>query len=103
MASLLTAPAERARKAHSRVLQSLQEPGRQLAIAATLGISESTVSRLKNEKLEDVLAFVYACGFKLVSEDKVCVSEDALRFMRSVTSRAMAHEQMATQLFEEDE
>ena len=103
MTSLLTTPAERARKAYGKVLRSLEEPGRQLAIAATLGISESTASRLKNERLEDVLAFLYACGFKIVGEDRVCISESALQFMRETTARVMAQQDMASKLFEEDE
>jgi hypothetical protein len=103
MSLLSHSPLESARKAYSRVLQALQEPGSQVALAKAMGTSESTISRLKNESLENALALIYQCGFKLVSADRVCVDPGALDFMRRTTVRAMAQEDMARQLFEEDE
>lgn len=94
-------PQERSRKAFARVLQVMGEPGRQVALAATLGTSESTISRLKTERLEDVLTLLYALGFKVVSGDKICIEGDALEFMRRVTSRALANE--CSKLWEDDE
>lgn len=49
MSTLCSTPAERARKAYSRVLQSLQDPGTQRNVAQVLGVSESTVSRIKTD------------------------------------------------------
>ena len=68
------------------------EPGRQIALAATLGTSESTISRLKTERLEDCLTLLYALGFKVVESTRICVTPTALEFMRQVTSRALANE-----------
>lgn len=101
--ALSITPQERARKAFSRLLVAMQEPGRQVALAASLGTSESTISRLKTEKTEDVLALVYACGFKLVSEDKVCVDGAALEFMRATTARVLASEEAAKHLWDSGE
>lgn len=103
MSTLSITPQERARKAFSRLLQVLGEPGRQVALAASLGTSESTISRLKTEKTEDVLALIYACGFKLVSQDKVCVDGSALEFMRATTARVLANEERARELWETGE
>lgn len=92
MSQLSETPQERARKAFARVLQVMGEPGRQIALAATLGTSESTISRLKTERLEDCLALLYALGFKIVDANKICVTPGALDFMRQITSRALANE-----------
>lgn len=75
----------------------------QHAIAAAIGASEATVSRIKNERLEECLALLYAAGFKVVSQEKVCVSAEALQFMRQVTARVLADEKRASELFLEDE
>lgn len=103
MSLLSHSPLERARKAYGRILQAVQEPGSQLAIAKAMGVSESTVSRIKNEKLEDALAFLYHAGFKAVPSDRVCVDEGALDFMRRTTCRVMAQSDLAAKLWEEDE
>lgn len=72
------------------ILQALSLPGSQVAIAATLGASQSTISRIKNERLEEVLCFLYAAGFKVVDQEKVCVDQDAYKFMKKVTAMALA-------------
>lgn len=103
MTELLITPTERARKAHARILQALQEPGTGIAIADKLNVSESTVSRIKNEKLEEVLAFIYASGFKIVPQNSVCVNVQALEFMRLLAAKILADKELAGQLFHEDE
>lgn len=85
------------------VLQRLQEPGMGVALAATLGVSESTVSRMKTDHLEGVLAFLYAAGFKLVAQGKVCVDAAELNMLRKAYVRAVQNEQLAAQLFGGDE
>ena len=96
-------PAERARNAVSRVLQRLAPAGSQVAIAASLGWSESTVSRIKNERLPECLAFLYAAGWKVVSADKVCVNAEELRMLRQFYARAVQQQDTAARLFEDDE
>lgn len=99
--TLSETPHARSRKAFSRVLQAMGETGRQVALASTLGISESAVSRLKTEKLEDVITLLYVLGFKIVESDKRCVDAKALDFMRQITSRALAGERSL--MWEDDE
>jgi AraC-like DNA-binding protein len=84
----LTAP-ERARKAHARVLQALQEPGTARTLAQVMGVSEATISRTKTEKLEDALALLYQLGFKVVEQDRHCVPADYLQALQ-----VMAREHM---------
>ena len=103
MSLLSHSPLERARKAHSRILQALQEPGSQVALAKAMGTSESTISRIKNESLENALAMIYQLGFKVVASDRVCVDPGALDFMRRTTSRVMSQSELAARIWEEDE
>ncbi len=74
-----------------------------VALAASLGVSESTVSRMKTERLGECLAFLYVAGFKLVPQGKTCVDSSALEFMRQTTARVLADEAQAAQLFRDDE
>lgn len=68
-----------------------------------MGISETTVSRIKNERLGECMAFLYACGFKVVSADRICVSADELRMLRAFYARAVNQEELAARLFGDDE
>lgn len=54
------------------VLKRLQEPGRQLAIASAMGVSESTVSRLKNDHLEGLCEMLAHAGLKIVPVEVQC-------------------------------
>lgn len=72
MAPALPSVPERARKMTCTVLQRLQEPGRQVSIAAAMGVSESTVSRLKNEHLESLCELLAHAGLKIVPVEMKC-------------------------------
>jgi len=91
MSALSRTPAERSRKAHSRVLQALQEPGTQRNLAQAMGVSETTISRVKTEKLEDALALVYQAGFKLVPHDRRCVPADYLQALQVMAREHVMH------------
>lgn len=53
----------------SIVLRALAQPGSQADIAQQLGLSESTVSRLKNEHLEPLCGMLALAGLKIVPAD----------------------------------
>lgn len=78
MNSVLIPAAERARNAKSRVLAALKDPGSQVAIAASMGVSEATVTRIKNDRLDECLAFLYTAGFKVVPQESVSVDPSRL-------------------------
>lgn len=99
MSQLCLDPGEKARKAHSRVLQVLQNPGKGGALAVSMGVSDSAVSRLKTDHLEPVLHMLYRLGFKLVSSDMVCVAADELAFLKRTYVQQVAREQEASSLF----
>lgn len=97
-----TTPPAKARKAYTRVLRAMQEPGTQRAIACALGVSESTVSRIKTEKLQDAITLIYQLGFKVVEADKIVVDRSALEFMRQAALRVLASGQATQCLWEEE-
>jgi DNA-binding XRE family transcriptional regulator len=90
--------AERARKAYSAVLQRLQAPGIQSNLAIALGVSESTVSRIKTDKLEDAIALITQLGFKVVPENQVCVDRAMYEALTTIASKAMADDSVARRL-----
>lgn len=103
MSELCAGPLERARKAHATILQRLQEPGRGVSLATTLGVSESTISRLKNDQLENVLAFIHALGFRLVEHGKTCVDAGEIQMLRKTYARAVQDDLVAARLFGSEE
>lgn len=75
MASLCPTPTEKARKAAASVFQVLQKDGKQGQIATVLGMSDSTVSRLKNDHMQAVINVLYQAGFKVVPAEFKCIPE----------------------------
>ncbi|HAC90928.1 MAG TPA: hypothetical protein DCF63_09890 [Planctomycetaceae bacterium] len=103
MDTFSTSPSERARKSHAAVLQALSRPGTQVAIATAMGISETQVSRMKNEQLEQICVLLAHAGMKVVSNDKVCVNREAYESMSYIASKAMADRDISKRLIWEDE
>lgn len=81
MPELSLTPPERARKTVQQALQRLQEPGTGVAVAAAMGVSESTVSRIKTERLEEVALFLACLGLKVVPAEFKCVDPGAYAFL----------------------
>lgn len=84
-----TAPPEKARKAMQLALQALQEPGKAGAVAAAMGVSDSTVSRIKTERMEEVLLLLAHLGLKVVPSDYRCVEPAAYEFLVKSHRRVM--------------
>lgn len=89
MAEASSTAGERACKAQQLVLQRLQEPGTAHQVAQAMGASEATVSRIKNERLEDCLRLVAHLGLKVVPADYVCVNREAYAFLTSTHEKVM--------------
>lgn len=89
MSALSLTPAERARKSLSKVLQSMQDPGTQRNVAQVLGVSESTVSRIKTEKLEDAITLLCHLGFKVVPSDMQCFPADYVQALHTMARMQM--------------
>lgn len=69
-------PPERARKIVCTVLKAVQRDATQTAIAASMGASESTVSRLLSDHLEKLALVLAHAGLKVVSADSRCFAPE---------------------------
>lgn len=61
------------------MLARLQEPGTQVALASDIGVSESTISRFKNEQLETFCSVIAHLGLKVVPAEMRCFSTDEIQ------------------------
>jgi hypothetical protein len=98
MTQLSITPAERSRKAHAAILRAMEAPGTGRNVAQVLGVSETTVSRIKTEKLEDAITLMCHLGFKVVDESRVCVDRAAYEAMSTLARKAMACDATARRL-----
>ena len=89
MSELSSCPAERARKARSVVLQAVQRDVKQHAIAAAMGVSDATVSRLINDHLDNFVAMLTHAGLKVVDSSARCVSAETYEFLTATHARVM--------------
>lgn len=89
MNAVSATPAERARKAVQLALQRLQEPGTGVSLATAMGVSEATVSRIKTERLEEVLLLLAHLGLKVVPAEFKCVDAAAYAFLTSTHEKVM--------------
>lgn len=97
-------PSERARKISVVISQRVQRDATQAAIAAALGASESTVSRMLAPEHLDKLALLLAhAGLKVVPVERVCVDQRMYEAMTNIASRAMADTEVAQRLVWGDE
>lgn len=90
MAQVSSEVNERSRKAYSKVLQRLSANGTARGVALALGVSESTVSRIKNEKLEEAVRLIYQLGFKVVDESKKTVDGEFFKAMSVITGKFLS-------------
>lgn len=89
MPSASLAPTERARKAVSLVLQAMEDPGKAGALAVAMGVSDATVSRIKNERLKEVALLCAHLGIKWVPADHTCVDAATYNFLTTTHARVM--------------
>ncbi len=103
MSSLSLSPTERARKAYSDFLNAMKPVGTAQKIAQLMGTSETTISNIKNQKVEEALLLLYQLGFKVVPSDRVCVDRQMYDALATIARRAMANEQSANNLIWDEE
>jgi hypothetical protein len=98
MGQLSTSATERSRKAFTAFLDAMKPDGTARNVAQAMGVSEATVSRIKNEKVEDAIALLYQLGFKVVDESRVCVDRSAYEALSTLARKAMSCDQTARRL-----
>lgn len=73
----------------SRVLQAMEDPGTARTVAQVLGVSESTVSRIKSEKLQDAITLMCHLGFKVVPQGMRCYPEEYVSALHTMAKLQM--------------
>jgi hypothetical protein len=103
MTEFCISPLEKSRKALSAVLQVLKNNGKQGAIATAMGISDSTMSRLVNDHMEQIVSALYHGGFKVVSQDMQCYPSADIEAWYGAYKRQVSHANTAAELFRGEE
>lgn len=104
MAELHTPVHERSRKAHSLVLQRLAPNGKQTAIAAAMGKSDSTISRLlASKELEHTIHLIHHLGLKIVDADSVSVDFTELMMLKAKYTKISEYEKRTGRIFGDEE
>lgn len=103
MMEVLTLPAERSRKIAFTVRKAMQEQGKQVALAAAMGVSESSISRMQGETLDAFASLLAHCGLKVVDASSVCVSRERAEAMGVLLNAALRKTENPAQLLWDDE
>jgi hemoglobin-like flavoprotein len=102
MATAYVEPSARARKITSTVMQHVHAD-RQTAIAAAIGVHESTVSRLLSDHLDKLAQVLAHAGLKVVPEAYRCVDPEVARAIEIIHDKAMQRVGSPVSLMWEDE
>lgn len=104
MSALCTPPVERARKIACTVLRAVQRDATQAAIAAAMGTSESTLSRMLAPEHLDKMALMLAhAGLKVVPVERICVDPQIYEAMTRIATKAMSDTESVQRLVWGDE
>lgn len=85
---------ERERKIETIILQRLAEKT-QTAIAIALGVSESKISRLKNDDIPVIAKLINCLGLKVVPDDSLEVSQAELKSIKTLAKKYLEIDEMA--------
>lgn len=79
-------PRDVARKGHALALRRLAEK-KATVVAREMDETDSSISKLKNEQLEQCILLLAHLGIRLVPADAKCLSEQAYQFLTSTHAR----------------
>jgi predicted XRE-type DNA-binding protein len=96
-------PATRARKIASSILRAAQREATQAAIAAAMGVSESTISRLLSDHLDKFAHVLAHAGLKVVDAEFQCVDPKTFAAFEVLYAKAMSQTTPAKLIFEDAE
>ena len=103
MNELSTDVRERSRKIAFTLRKGMAEQGKQVALAAAMGVSESTISRMNGDVLDTFSSIIAHCGLKLVSIEAVCVSRARAEAMGELFNAALAKQKNVASLLWDDD
>ena len=86
---------------HSQLLRAMDEVT-QKRIAALLGVSESTLSAMKNDSLERLCMVVTICGYRLVPLGEETFDEAEIAAMRTLAQVARQRRQSTRRRGQQD-
>lgn len=89
MAPLSAAVAETARKNERAVLHALARIS-QTRVAESMGVSDSTITRLKDGGIEQAALLLAACGLKVVPTGMRCFREDKVHALLTLARDHLA-------------
>lgn len=92
MSNLAADPVLRARKISSTVIKSMHDGTSQAAVAAAMGMSESTVSRFISDHLDKFALVLAHTGLKVVPADATFFDPEYVQALRVLAGRAMRAE-----------
>jgi hypothetical protein len=87
MAALSLTASETAKQGMALALKALATPGKASACASAMCTSESQISKLKNEKLEDAITLLAWLGLKVVPSDYEVIDPHMLAFSKRLLAR----------------
>ena len=90
-------PVDRARKTVQCVLQALASSPAS-AIATASGMTESTISRLKNEHLRGFAVVLAHAGLKIVPADKQCFDPEYVKAIQTLAQAELNRQALPPQL-----
>lgn len=82
--------AERARKNYSQIMQRLGSVGN-AAVAAAVGVDESTISRMKPEKFQEFSQILAVLDLKIVPTKARCFNEKEIEAIFQMAKMRMEH------------
>lgn len=80
------------------VLQRLQANGKQAAVAASMGVSDTLISRFKNEQLETLCSVLCHLGLKIVPAEMTCFAPDKVQALLTLSKAHLEAIDKADQL-----
>lgn len=84
---------ERSRKIERIILQRLADKT-QTAVAVELGLSESKISRIKNDDLPEIANLLRCLGLKVVPDDSLEVSQAELKSIKTLAKKYLEIDEM---------
>ncbi|THJ36189.1 hypothetical protein E8K88_02695 [Lampropedia aestuarii] len=81
---------ESARKIETTLRNALADMG-QARVADKMNTSESTISRLKNENIENIALFIAALNLNILGKDHFVISKTDLQVLRHAAARGIPH------------
>jgi hypothetical protein len=86
-ASVSLTAAETSRKGVALAMKALATPGKAAACADAMRLSEPVISKIKNERLEDVVTLLAHLGLQVIPADYAVVDPHALEFLKRLHAR----------------